>query len=89
MSGSAQEPPAKPAHEKPAHDEQAVSPLFQVLLAIFLALAALMLWRPSLARAAVFPFVLSGYLISICLHEFGHAVAAYYCGDRTVRAKGY
>jgi len=84
MSEGAQEPPAKPAR-----NDAAVSPIFLVLVAVFLALAVLMLWRPGLARAAAFPFILSGYLISICLHEFGHAVVAYYSGDRTVRAKGY
>ena len=28
-------------------------------------------------------------MISLCLHEFGHAIVAYHCGDRTVRDKGY
>ena len=37
----------------------------------------------------VFPFVLSGFLIALCLHEFGHAIIAYACGDWTVRDKGY
>ena len=29
------------------------------------------------------------WVFSVCLHEFGHAVAAYYGGDHTVREKGY
>jgi Zn-dependent protease len=29
------------------------------------------------------------WVFSVCLHEFGHAVVAYYGGDTTVRAKGY
>lgn len=29
------------------------------------------------------------WIFSVCLHEFGHAVAAYYGGDYTVREKGY
>jgi Zn-dependent protease len=37
----------------------------------------------------VFPFVLSGWLISLCLHEFGHAVAAYAGGDTSVADRGY
>jgi hypothetical protein len=37
----------------------------------------------------VFPFVLAGFLISLCLHEFGHAFVAYHCGDTTVEEKGY
>lgn len=84
MSGDVQEPPAGPAR-----DGGAISPVFQILFAVFLALAVLMLWQPNLARAAVFPFILAGYLISLCLHEFGHAIAAYRSGDSTVRDKGY
>jgi Zn-dependent protease len=44
---------------------------------------------PASARAALFAFVLIGWLISLCLHEFGHAVAAYAGGDHSVRDKGY
>lgn len=29
------------------------------------------------------------WVFSVCLHEFGHAVVAYYGGDYTVRDKGY
>jgi Zn-dependent protease len=48
-----------------------------------------MLAFPTYARWGVFPLVLAGWLVSLCLHEFGHAVVAYRCGDRSVRAKGY
>ncbi len=48
-----------------------------------------MLYRPDHARALVFPFVFIGFVISLCVHEFGHAIVAYHCGDRTVRDKGY
>ena len=48
-----------------------------------------MLYRPDHARVLVFPFVFIGFVISLCLHEFGHAIVAYHCGDRTVRDKGY
>jgi Zn-dependent protease len=44
---------------------------------------------PEYGRFLVFPFVLSGWLISLCLHEFGHAFAAYRGGDRSVAARGY
>jgi Zn-dependent protease len=53
------------------------------------ALVAAMIALPVNPRWAVFPFVLAGWLISLCLHEFGHAIVAYACGDRSVRAKGY
>jgi Zn-dependent protease len=66
-----------------------VSPSFLALVAASLASAAVMVVRPEFARAALFAFVLTGWLISLCLHEFGHAVAAYAGGDRSVRDKGY
>jgi Zn-dependent protease len=37
----------------------------------------------------VFLFVTVGWIFSVCLHEFGHAIVAYYGGDHTVRDKGY
>lgn len=36
-----------------------------------------------------FLVVLIGWLVSLCLHEFSHALVAYYGGDYTVREKGY
>ncbi|MBD1998853.1 tetratricopeptide repeat protein [Leptolyngbya sp. FACHB-541] len=36
---------------------------------------------------AVFVFV--GWIISVCLHEFGHALVAYWGGDISVKDKGY
>lgn len=37
----------------------------------------------------VFVFVLIGWVISLCLHEFAHARVAYAGGDTSVAAKGY
>lgn len=34
-------------------------------------------------------FVVCGWVVSLCLHEFGHAAAAYLGGDDSVRAAGY
>jgi tetratricopeptide (TPR) repeat protein len=34
-------------------------------------------------------FVLIGWIISLCLHEFSHALVAYWGGDTTVKNKGY
>jgi len=36
-----------------------------------------------------FIVVLVGWIFSLCLHEFSHALVAYYGGDTTVREKGY
>jgi tetratricopeptide (TPR) repeat protein len=34
-------------------------------------------------------FVCLGWLVSVCLHEFGHAIVAYWGGDTSVKDKGY
>ncbi len=34
-------------------------------------------------------FVSIGWLVSICLHEFGHAIVALWGGDTSVKGKGY
>ncbi len=36
-----------------------------------------------------FTIVLFGWIFSLCLHEFSHALVAYLGGDHTVREKGY
>src|SRR5215204_5131844 len=36
-----------------------------------------------------FTIVFVGWIFSLCLHEFSHAIVAYYGGDTTVREKGY
>jgi Zn-dependent protease len=40
-------------------------------------------------EAQVFIFVLVGWIFSVCLHEFGHAIVAYRFGDYSVKEKGY
>ena len=66
-----------------------ISPNFLPLLALAL-VAGLMLFTGVIgSKPLVFAFVLAGWMISLCIHEFGHAVAAYYGGDRSVEARGY
>src|SRR5512135_150874 len=36
-----------------------------------------------------FTIVFFGWIFSLCLHEFSHALVAYFGGDTTVREKGY
>ncbi|MBX6356635.1 MAG: site-2 protease family protein [Micromonosporaceae bacterium] len=64
--------------------------------AIFLCLVALfvtsgwMAWAGyGSARFNVFVFVVSGWLVSLCLHEYAHALAAYLSGDRSTAERGY
>lgn len=45
-----------------------------------------------LAVAQLTPFfgaVLIAWILSVCLHEFAHALVAYWGGDRSVRERGY
>ncbi len=44
---------------------------------------------PRRGDAGVFLLVLGGWVVSLCLHEFGHAYAAYRAGDHSVEAAGY
>ncbi|MEH1800985.1 MAG: tetratricopeptide repeat protein [Nostoc sp.] len=37
----------------------------------------------------VVAFICFGWILSLCLHEFGHAIAAYWGGDTSVKDKGY
>ncbi|OAK56403.1 hypothetical protein A3K89_16400 [Rhodococcoides kyotonense] len=41
------------------------------------------------ARVGVFVLVFAGWIVTVCLHEFGHAYTAYRAGDREVELRGY
>jgi Zn-dependent protease len=65
------------------------SPVFLALVALFVA-GGVMTWnRFGNVRFDVFLFVVSGWLVSLCLHEYAHAVIAYRAGDRSVAHRGY
>lgn len=70
------------------------SPVFLVILAGAV-LFGLMAWRyesafaDRAAQLSVFAFVVCGWIVSLCLHEFGHAYFAYRSGDHGVATKGY
>jgi len=42
-----------------------------------------------MGKLTTFLVVLIGWIFSLCLHEFSHALVAYYGGDTTVKDKGY
>jgi Zn-dependent protease len=66
-----------------------ISPIFLALVAGFVA-SGVALWQGfGSDRAGVFIFVVCGWLITLCLHEFMHAATAYWGGDHTVAGKGY
>lgn len=76
------------------HDRSAFrpSPVFLVILAVFGG-CGWGLWTGTipaeLGKPGVFLFVLGGWLVSLCLHEYAHAVVAYHGGDHTIPAAGY
>lgn len=69
------------------------SPIFLGLIGLT-AVGAGLAWaagssvRP-LAYVGVFTFVIAGWLVSLCLHEFGHAYTAWRFGDQDAAIRGY
>ena len=69
------------------------SPLFLTVVAVT-AVGGLVAWvfddwGSRFGDFGVFLFVLGGWVMSVCFHEFAHAYAAYRAGDRSVEARGY
>ncbi len=69
------------------------SPLFLAFVAVAAA-GGLLAWVETgsgsrLGDFGVLVFVLGGWIVSVCLHEFAHAFTAYRAGDRSVEAAGY
>jgi cobaltochelatase CobT len=80
---------SQPGLDEDTGTKLTISGSFLALVAALLSLAVIMVMLPEFGRFAVFPFVVAGWLISRCLHEFGHAIVAYGSGDLSVRDKGY
>ena len=78
---------------RPLRQSVRPSPIFLAIVAIT-ALGGVLAWlaadtvRP-LAYVGVFIFVIAGWLVSLCLHEFGHAYTAWRFGDHDVAVRGY
>ncbi len=66
-----------------------ISPVFLVILGVTIGSAVLLGLNLIPASLGVFLFVLSGWVASVCLHEYGHALVAYLLGDDTITEKGY
>lgn len=66
-----------------------ISPIFLALVAAFAASGVALYQGYGSDKLGVFLFVFCGWMITLCLHEFMHALTAYTGGDRTVRDKGY
>jgi Zn-dependent protease len=77
----------------PLHQSVRPSPIFLAIVAVTM-LGGVLAWLDganlgALAYAGVFIFVIAGWTVSLCLHEFGHAVTAWRFGDRDVAVRGY
>lgn len=65
------------------------SPVFVGILAVTV-VAGWMAWTGyGNVRVDVFLMIVSGWVLSLCLHEYAHAIVAYFAGDRSVADRGY
>ncbi|MEU3494053.1 site-2 protease family protein [Kitasatospora cineracea] len=69
--------------------EHRVSPIFLALAAALIASGWALAAAWGNMRVGVFLFVVSGWMVSLCLHEYAHARTALAGGDITVGTKGY
>lgn len=67
------------------------SPVFLGLVAVMVACGVGLWLNPGKTWSGPLTtlFIISGWVVSLCLHEFGHALAAYLGGDTAVGEAGY
>src|ERR1043166_117617 len=65
------------------------SAIFLTFVALFVATGALAWLDKGSPTFNVFVFVIMGWMISLCLHEFGHALVALRAGDPGGIARGH
>lgn len=72
------------------HSDRRISPVFLGIVAV-MAVTGWAVWTDfaSSPGLAVFLFVTSAWVVSLCLHEYAHARTALHGGDITIGAKGY
>ena len=79
----------EPVYTRTPRNAFVPSPVFVGIVAIF-AVSGVLVWtRFGNVGLDAFLFIVSGWLVSLCLHEYAHAVAAYFSGDLTVADRGY
>lgn len=72
--------------QKKTESTQNMLPIW-IGLGLLLAILYLAFWQPNIIVPVV--VVVGGWVISLVLHEFSHALIAYWGGDYTVVEKGY
>lgn len=78
---------------RPLHQSVRPSPVFLAVVAITVA-GGVVAWLAAdtvepLSYVGVFILVIAGWVVSLCLHEFGHAFTAWRFGDHDVAVRGY
>ena len=78
---------------RPLHQSVRPSPVFLALVALTV-VGGVLAWQAAqdirpMAYIGVFVFVIAGWLVSLCLHEFGHAYTAWRFGDHDAAVRGY
>ena len=78
-----------PVHTRSSRSAFVPSPVFVGIVAVFV-VSGVLTWNGfgNLGIDA-FLFVISGWLISLCLHEYAHALTGYFSGDLSVADRGY
>ena len=66
-----------------------ISPIFIIVIFIMMITGSLAYYNQPGVRFWIFLFVTSGWIVSLSLHEFGHAYTAFRGGDYSVAEKGY
>lgn len=68
------------------------SPIFAALVALTI-VGGVVAWQADTAgtqaKFGAFVLVVGGWIVSMCLHEFGHAYTAWRAGDTEVALRGY
>src|SRR5690242_7277533 len=65
------------------------SPIFVAMVGIFAGTGVLLWQRIGNETLNVFLFIVFGWLVSVCLHEYAHALVGLRAGDRAVIERGY
>lgn len=78
---------------RPLNQSVRPSPIFLAIVALT-AVGGVLAWIAAdapdlLAYVGVFIFVIAGWVVTLCLHEFAHAFTAWRFGDHDVPVRGY
>lgn len=81
----------RPSTEKPTLRAVRPSPVFFIPLLLMIGAGGALWTNPQegWVTPLTFLFAIAGWVTALCVHEFGHAIVAYFGGDTSVREQGY